>query len=71
MDDHGIMTQVEVHSGTDSGRRRRWTTAEKITIVEESLSQPRMRKHSRHDVGICDGQENFWSECLCKQMQGD
>ena len=42
MDDHSFMTQVEVLSVTDCGRRRRWSTAEKVRIVEESLSRPRM-----------------------------
>ena len=27
---------------TDSGRRRRWSAAEKVRIVEESLSRPRV-----------------------------
>jgi transposase len=46
------MTQVEVLSVTDSGRRRRWSTAEKIRIVEESLSRPRMAASTarRHDI---------------------
>lgn len=42
MGDHSFMTKVEVLSVTDSGRRRRWSEAEKIRIVEESLSRPRM-----------------------------
>jgi transposase len=42
MDDHSFRTQVEVLSVTDSGRRRRWSSAEKIRIVEESLARPRM-----------------------------
>lgn len=41
MDDHSFMPHVEVLSVTDSGRRRRWSAAEKIRIVEESLSRPR------------------------------
>lgn len=35
------MPQVEVLSVTDSGRSRRWSAAEKVRIVEESLSRPR------------------------------
>lgn len=52
MDDHSFMTQVEVLSVTDSGRRRRWSTAEKIRIVEESLSRPRMAASTarRYDI---------------------
>jgi hypothetical protein len=41
MDAHSFSSQVEVLSVTDSGRRRRWSAAEKIRIVEESLSRPR------------------------------
>ena len=41
MDTHSFSSQVEVLSVTDSGRRRRWSAAEKIRIVEESLSRPR------------------------------
>ncbi|MFO1210966.1 MAG: transposase [Amaricoccus sp.] len=41
MDAHSFMPQVEVLSVADSGRRRRWSAAEKIRIVEESLSRPR------------------------------
>lgn len=52
MDDHSFMTQVEVLSVTDSGRRRRWSAAEKIRIVEESLSRPRMASSTarRYDI---------------------
>lgn len=39
---HRLMSQVEVLAVTDSGRRRRWTDAEKLRIVEESLSRPRI-----------------------------
>ncbi len=41
MADHSIMSQVEVLSVTDTGRRRRWTDAEKLRIVEESYAAPR------------------------------
>lgn len=52
MDDHSFMTQVEVLSVTDSGRRRRWSMAEKVRIVEESLSRPRMAASTarRYDI---------------------
>ena len=46
------MSQVEVLSVTDTGRRRRWTNAEKLRIVEESYAAPRMAALTarRHDV---------------------
>ena len=42
MADHSFMSQVEVLSVTDTGRRRRWTDAEKLRIVEESYAAPRV-----------------------------
>ena len=52
MDDHGFRPRVEVLSVIDSGRRRRWSLAEKIRIVEESLSRPRQvaKTARRHDI---------------------
>lgn len=52
MDAHSFMPQVEVLSVTDSGRRRRWSVAEKVRIVEESLSRPRSGAVTarRHDI---------------------
>lgn len=37
MDDSRFRSQVEVLSVVDKGRRREWTDAEKVRIVEESL----------------------------------
>lgn len=37
MDDSKFRSQVEVLSVVDKGRRREWTDAEKVRIVEESL----------------------------------
>lgn len=52
MDAHSFMPQVEVLSVTDSGRRRRWSAAETIRIVDESLSRPRSAAVTarRHDI---------------------
>jgi transposase len=52
MVDRSFMPQVGVLSVTDSGRRRRWSAAEKIRIVEESLSRPRVASVTarRHDI---------------------
>lgn len=41
MDAHGFGSRVEVLSGMDGGRRRRWSLGEKTRIVAESLSRPR------------------------------
>ncbi|WP_156317642.1 transposase [Cypionkella psychrotolerans] len=37
MDDPKFRSQIEVLSFVDKGRRREWTDAEKVRIVEESL----------------------------------
>lgn len=37
MDDHKDRARVEVLTVSDRGRRRRWATAEKVRIVEESF----------------------------------
>ena len=37
MDDPKFRSQIEVLSVVDKGRRREWTDAEKVRIVEESL----------------------------------
>ena len=46
------MSRVEVLSVTDTGRRRRWTDAEKLRIVEESYAAPRMVAATarRHEI---------------------
>lgn len=46
------MSPVEVLSVTDTGRRRRWTDAEKLRIVEESHAAPRMAAATarRHEI---------------------
>ena len=52
MDAHSFSPRVEVLSVTDSGRRRRWTTDEKIRIVEESFARPRAVSSTarRHEI---------------------
>ena len=53
MSDHRYRPQVEILSVTDTGRRRRWTDAQKVRIVEESFG-PRgsvAETARRHDVG--------------------
>lgn len=37
MPDHVLMSEIEII--TDGGRRRRWTAAEKLRIVEETLDE--------------------------------
>ncbi|WP_296645110.1 IS66-like element accessory protein TnpA [Roseinatronobacter sp.] len=53
MTDHRSRPAVEILSVTDTGRRRRWTDAEKVRIVEESFGAPgRVAETARrHDLG--------------------
>ena len=53
MSDHRYRPEVEILSVTDTGRRRRWTDAQKVCIVEESFG-PRgsiAETARRHDIG--------------------
>ena len=53
MSDHRYRPEVEILSVTDTGRRRRWTNAQKVRIVEESFG-PRgsmAETARRHDIG--------------------
>ena len=51
MSDHRYRPEVEILSVTDTGRRRRWTDAEKVRIVEASLVGGVAETARRHDVG--------------------
>jgi transposase len=53
MSDHRYKPEVEILSVTDTGRRRRWTDAQKVRIVEESFGPPGSMAETarRHDVG--------------------
>ena len=53
MSDHRYRPEVEILSVADTGRRRRWTDAQKVRIVEESFG-PRgsmAETARRHDIG--------------------
>ena len=53
MSEHRYRPEIEILSVTDTGRRRRWTDAEKVRIVEESFG-PRgsvAETARRHDIG--------------------
>jgi transposase-like protein len=53
MSDHRDRPEVEILSVTDTGRRRRWTDAQKVRIVEEIFG-PRgsmAETARRHDIG--------------------
>jgi len=53
MSDHIYRPEVEILSVTDTGRRRRWTDAQKVRIVEESFGPRGSMSETarRHDIG--------------------
>lgn len=53
MAEHRYRPEVEILSVTNTGRRRRWTDAQKVRIVEESLGEHGHVAETarRHDVG--------------------
>ncbi len=53
MSDHRYRPEVEILSVTDTGRRRRWTDAQKVRIVEESFGARGSMSETarRHDIG--------------------
>jgi len=46
MPEHVLMSEIEII--TDGGRRRRWTAAEKLRIVEETLDDQTIRRSRQH-----------------------
>lgn len=53
MSDHRYRPEVEILTVTDTGRRRRWTVAQKVRIVEESFGPRGSMSETarRHDIG--------------------
>lgn len=53
MSDHRYRPEVEILSVTDTGRRRRWTDAQEVRIVEESFGPRGSMSETarRHDIG--------------------
>src|SRR6476661_10069304 len=47
--DSVVLSRIEV---VETGRRRRWTSAEKLRIVEESFSAPRLVSATARRYGI-------------------
>lgn len=52
MDIHSDSHQVSRLEVVDTGRRRRWTEAEKLRIVEESFSRPRYASTTARRYGL-------------------
>ena len=52
MDSHKVSTQVERLNVVETGRRQRWSDAEKLKIVMESLQSPRAVSSTARRHGI-------------------
>jgi len=52
MDSHTHGGQVQRLEGVETGRRRRWSEDEKLRIVAESLSGPRLVSATARRYGI-------------------
>jgi len=55
--DSGLVSRLEV---VEIGRRRRWSDAEKLRIVAESMSGPRLVSATARRHGISRWQLNTW-----------
>ena len=60
MDSHTQSTQVSRLEVVESGRRRRWSEDEKLRIVAESLSGPRLVSATARRYGISPGLLYTW-----------
>ncbi|MFC1458489.1 transposase [Microvirga arabica] len=66
-DSHPI-TRLEI---VDTGRRRRWSESEKIRIVEESLSAPRLASATARRHGISNQLLFAWRKAYREGRLGD
>ena len=66
-DGHSI-TRLEI---VDTGRRRRWSESEKIRIVEESLSAPRLASATARRHGISNQLLFAWRKAYREGRIGD
>jgi transposase len=55
----------------DTGRRRRWSTAEKLRIVEESFSAPRLASATARRHGISNQLLFAWRKAYREGRLGD
>jgi transposase len=59
--DSAVLSRIEV---VETGRRRRWTSAEKLRIVEESFSGPRLVSATARRYGISRQLLLSWRKAL-------
>ena len=61
-------TRLEI---VETGRRRRWSEEEKLRIVTESLSGPRMGSVTARRYGIARSLLSVWRRQFCVQRAAD
>ncbi len=66
--DSAVLSRIEV---VETGRRRRWTNAEKIRIVEESFSGPRLVSATARRYGISRQLLLNWRKALVSRHPVD
>jgi transposase len=68
MASHTHSAQVERLEVVDTGRRRRWSEEEKLRIVAESLSGPRLVSATARRHGISTSLLFTWRRAYCESM---
>jgi len=71
MDDLTDTRQISRLEIVDTGRRRRWSTAEKLRIVEESFSAPRLASATARRHGIYTQLLFAWRKAYREGRLGD
>jgi transposase len=66
--DTGHISRLEI---VDTGRRRRWSDAEKLRIVEESFSGPRLASATARRHGISNQLLFAWRKAYREGQLGD
>jgi transposase len=70
MDSHTHSAQVERLEVVETGRRRRWSEAEKLKIVLESLQGPRLVSATSRRHGISRSQLLQWRRSFRAERKG-
>ena len=71
MDIHTDSHQVSRLEVVDTGRRRHWTEAEKLRIVEESFSRPRYASTTARRYGLSGALLFSWRKAYREGRLGD
>ena len=71
MDIHTDSHQVSRLEVVDTGRRRRWSEAEKLRIVEESFSHPRYASTTARRYGLSGALLFSWRKAYREGRLGD